>query len=100
MSSSPPPFRDRKTTLGRWASRTLIVTLLIPTIWMVLVQGLGGNLGLLIGWYTVLPILLITPLGFLLALALTIGWIVTPATDQSARSGSLNPGSGKFRDRS
>jgi hypothetical protein len=64
-----PPKQSR---LARYAIWSGAATVGVPVLWAVLTSALGGNAGLTVGWFGVLPIILFVPLGIIATLALTI----------------------------
>jgi hypothetical protein len=67
-----PEARPKKSPLARYAIWSGAATVGVPVLWAVLTSALGGNAGLTVGWFGVLPVILFVPLGIIATLALTI----------------------------
>lgn len=66
--------------LARYAIWSAVATVGVPLAWAVLTNSLGGNTGLAIGWFGVLPVILFVPIGAIVTLALVIGSFVQANT--------------------
>lgn len=75
--------------LTRYAIWTAVVTVGVPLVWAVLTSSLGGNTGLEIGWFGVLPVILFVPIGSIVTLVLVIASFVQTNTP---RPGDSFPG--------
>jgi len=54
----------------------------MPILWALLISALPGDAGLLVGWFSVLPVILFVPVGIIATLALAIA-----AAVQAQRTG-------------
>ena len=64
-SSSTAKPSAKKSVLARCAIWSGAVTVGVPLLWVMLGSTLGGNAGLAVGWYGVLPVLLGVPIGII-----------------------------------
>lgn len=63
---------SKKSMLGRYAMWSGVATVAVPVSWAVLTSVLGGNAGLAVGWFGVLPVILFVPVGIIITLGLAI----------------------------
>ena len=71
-SKTPP----KMSTLTRCAIWSGVLTVGVPALWAALAEGIGGNFGLGLAWFGVLPMLFFVPLGVIVTLALSIAAMV------------------------
>lgn len=67
----------------------------MPALWAALVEGIGGDFGLGLGWFGVLPMLFFVPLGVIVTLALSVAAMVAANkradAAMSAQESTRNP---------
>jgi hypothetical protein len=73
-----PP--SRRSNLARYALWSGGLTVGVPVVWAVL-TSLGGNASLGIGWFGVLPVLILVPVGVIVTICLGIAAAVQPKGD-------------------
>jgi len=76
--------------LSRYAIWSGAATVAVPVGWALLASALGGNAGLTVGWFGVLPVILFVPLGIVVTLVLTMS-AVAQATETKAITTSSRP---------
>lgn len=82
-SSSNAKSSAKKSALARCAIWSGAATFGVPLLWVMLGSTLGGNAGLAVGWYGVLPVLLGVPIGIIVTLCLTIAAVVNQRKDKT-----------------
>lgn len=72
-STKPNPEEPPKQSpLARYAVWSGVATVVVPLLWAMLTSALGGDAGLAVGWFGVLPVILFVPIGIVVTLALSI----------------------------
>ena len=71
----------KRSSLARWAVWSGGLTIGVPLIWAVVVQMLAGaganNAALGVGWFGVLPMILLVPIGIIVTLVLAIAAVIS-----------------------
>jgi len=62
----------------------------VPVLWAVLTSALGGNAGLTVGWFGVLPVILFVPLGIIVTLGLAIAAAVATNKQKETNPNTTN----------
>ncbi len=87
-----PPKQSPLVCYAVWSGAA---TVGVPLLWAMLTSALGGDAGLAVGWFGVLPVILFVPLGIVVTLALSIAAAVStnkPKEDaKPAEPGTKNP---------
>ena len=67
-AEAPP----KKSVLTRCAIWSGAITIGVPALWALLTASLGGNASRAVGWFGVLPVIILVPVGIVVTLGLTI----------------------------
>lgn len=82
---------SKPSSLAQAAMWSAAATVGVPLVWAVLTSTLGGDAGLAVGWFGVLPVILFVPLGIVATLALGIAAAVQGNRPQGAADSSKHP---------
>ena len=93
QTRDPKPESDpqpKNSMLGLYAMWSGVATVAVPVLWAVLTSALGGNAGLTVGWFGVLPVILFVPLGIIVTLGLAIAAAVATNKQKETNPNTTN----------